>query len=149
MSTPSWFRTTVAVVLLALAVMAAATRKWRNQVMIGDPTQMQGRDGFCDFRDGVYYATLAFVSGENPNDVDVYLRKYPVNDRAPLYSPSMYLMYAPFTLLPFMSAALVHFALSVAGSRFGEPVLFAASSVNGLAILAVFAVYVTLAWRMP
>src|SRR5262245_13771833 len=74
MRIPSWLRTAVALVLLALAITAAATRTWRNRVVPGDVTQP--RYGFNDFRDGVYYPTLAFVSGDNPADAETYLRKY-------------------------------------------------------------------------
>ena len=48
------------------------------------------------------------------------------------------------TALPFVN----FLATRSAGARFGESMVLAASSVNGLAILAVLAVHVGLAWRM-
>ncbi len=111
MSVPAWVRTTAAVALLCAAVASAALRTWNNRVVLGD-LHAPGY-GFVDFREGVYFPTLAFVAGENPLHADTYLRKYPVSDRAPLYSPLMYLMHAPLTLLPFETSALVYFAILV------------------------------------
>jgi hypothetical protein len=112
MTIPGSVRTAAAVLLLAIAVTASAARTWHDRVDPQDP--WQPRHGFCDFRDGVYFPTLAFVSGGNPIDAATYLRTYPVSDRAAPYSPLMYLLHAPLTLLPFTASAVLYFALSAA-----------------------------------
>ncbi len=108
---PAWLRTVVAVLLLAAVVGATAARTWDHRVVPG--TDLPGSYGFVDFRDGIYYPTLAFVAGDNPYDGPAYLRKYPVGDRAPLYSPLMYLMHAPLTLFSFDGAAALYLAFCV------------------------------------
>jgi len=111
-SIPAWLRTTAAVALLVIAASAASFRTWNNRIDLGD-VRKPGY-GFVDFRDGVYFPTLSFVVGENPLDAESYLRKYPVSDRAPLYSPLMYLMHAPLTALSFYPAAVLYFAILIA-----------------------------------
>jgi hypothetical protein len=111
MTVPAWVRTTAALALLVAAISAASLRTWNNRITPGKPEGPGA--GFCDFRDGIYFPTYAFVVGENPLDAETYLRTYPVLDRAPLYSPLMYLMHAPFALLPFTKSAIVYFALMV------------------------------------
>jgi hypothetical protein len=108
---PAWLRTAAAVALLVAAISAASFRTWNNRVVLGD-LSAPGY-GFVDFRDGVYFPTLSFVVGENPLDAKTYVEKYPVSDRAPLYSPLMYLMHAPLTALPFEPAAVVYFAILI------------------------------------
>ncbi len=110
---PAWLGTLVAILLLGAALGTTAARTWNHRVVPGDP-QLPGRYGFADFRDGIYYPTLAFVDGDNPYDGTAYLRKYPARDRAPLYSPLMYLMHAPLALVSFDVAAAVYLVFCVA-----------------------------------
>ena len=108
---PAWLRTAAALALLVAAVSAASLRTWNNRIVLGDASAPGY--GFVDFRDGVYFPTLSFVVGENPLDAKTYLQKYPVGDRAPLYSPLMYLLHAPLTALAFEPAAVVYFAVLI------------------------------------
>lgn len=112
MRIPAWLRTTAALLLLAAVVTTMAARTWRDRVVPGEPEPFRNY-GFADFRDGIYYPTLAFVAGDVPYDAPRYLQKYPAAQNAPLYSPLMYLLHAPLTLLSFNGAALLYLALCI------------------------------------
>jgi mono/diheme cytochrome c family protein len=107
-------RTVLALVSLALAIGGASFRIWNQFV---DPTDPRvPRYALGDFRDAVYYATVAFFAGDNPYDQSTYVPKYPVGERCSLYSPLSFVMHAPLALLPFPAAALVFYALSLAST---------------------------------
>jgi hypothetical protein len=69
--------------------------------------------GFCDFHNGVYFPTLAWLRGENPYSQQ-YADSYPVMRQVPLFSPLVFLVHLPLALLPLTIAEGVNFALIVA-----------------------------------
>ncbi len=112
MTIPAWLRTAAALLVLATVVAALGTRTWQHRVVPGEADPFQ-EFGLIDFRDGIYYPTLAFVDGDVPYDAPTYLKKYPAAQNAPLYSPLMYLMHAPLALLSFDGAGLVYLILCI------------------------------------
>jgi len=109
---PAWLRTAGALLLLATVVATLTARTWQHRVVPGEADPFR-EFGFVDFRDGIYYPTLAFVDGEVPYDAPTYLRKYPAAQNAPLYSPLMYLLHAPLALLSFDGAGLFYLMLCI------------------------------------
>ncbi len=108
---PRW-QTVVAFLLLAAAIGGTSSRFWRHLIVPGAPAD-PGHFVFVDFVDAVYYATVAFIAGDNPYDQATYLAKYPVLERCSLYSPISFVMHAPLALLSFVHAAAVYFLLSL------------------------------------
>ena len=67
-----------------------------------------------DFRDAIYYPVVALLDGNNPYDVTVYRRTYPVQEQFPLYSPHSLVLHLPFGLLPYEVAEVMYFLLTIA-----------------------------------
>jgi mono/diheme cytochrome c family protein len=109
---PARLRTVVALVALVVAVGGVSFRVWDQLVDPADPRVE--RFALGDFRDAVYYATVAFFAGDNPYDQATYVPKYPVGERCSLYSPLSFVMHAPLALLSFLDAALIFYLLSLA-----------------------------------
>ena len=109
---PAGFRTVVALVALALAIGGASLRVWNQFVDPHDPRVERYAMG--DFRDAVYYPTVAFFAGDNPYDQSAYVPKYPVGERCSLYSPLSFVLHAPLAPLPFVAAACLYYLFSLA-----------------------------------
>ena len=105
-------RTVVALVALVLAIGGASLRVSNQFVDPHDPHVPRYAMG--DFRDAVYYATVAFFAGDNPYDQTTYVPKYPVGERCSLYSPLSFVLHAPLALLSFVPAACLYYLLSLA-----------------------------------
>jgi hypothetical protein len=63
----------------------------------------------ADFRDAVYYPTVALLEGNNPYDVAAYRERYPAGHLFPLYSPFVLLLHLPFGALPLEIATSVYY----------------------------------------
>jgi hypothetical protein len=62
-----------------------------------------------DFRDGIYYAVVALLRGDNPYDAVHYLATYPVEQAYSPYAPGFLTLHLPFALLPFEAAQVAYF----------------------------------------
>ncbi len=69
--------------------------------------------GFCDFHNGVYFPSLAWLQGDNPYSSQ-YAQSYPVMRQVPLYSPLVFLSHAPLAILPLHVAEAIYFCMMVA-----------------------------------
>jgi hypothetical protein len=69
--------------------------------------------GLQDFRDAIYYPTVAFLDGRNPYDSPAYRQSYPVLQTFPPYAPSTFLLHLPFALLPPGPAGALYAAVTV------------------------------------
>ena len=67
-----------------------------------------------DFRDAAYYPARAVLHGHDPYDVKDYLRRYPVEQEFPLYSPGFVLLNMPWSLLPYRVAAVLAWIANLA-----------------------------------
>ncbi|MFI5365828.1 MAG: glycosyltransferase family 87 protein [Candidatus Binatia bacterium] len=66
-----------------------------------------------DFRDTVYFPAVAFLEGRNPYDAGTFVDQYPVWRPLPLYLPVNLLIHLPFGFLPFESAELAYYVLTL------------------------------------
>jgi uncharacterized SAM-binding protein YcdF (DUF218 family) len=67
-----------------------------------------------DFRDAIYYPTVAVLAGTNPYDSADYQRRYPVGQTFPAYAPTTFALHLPFALLPPRAAGLAYAAACAA-----------------------------------
>ena len=74
-----------------------------------DPTQQ----GLCDFHNGVYYPTRAWIDGISPYGLR-YAETYPVSKPIPLFSPAILAMHAPIAMLPLRMAEIVFSLANIA-----------------------------------
>jgi len=106
----------IATALAALALLAATAstgvRVWNNLNVAGAP-EREEYVGLQDFRDALYYPSLAFLRGENPYDAPSYRAHHPVGNRFPLYGPVTLLVHWPFALLPFEASEAIFFAFTL------------------------------------
>ena len=79
----------------------------------GPETTVAKKLGFCDFYNGVYYPTQAFLNRDNPYRPEIN-QSYPVSRHVPFYSPLIFILHAPITLIPIKLAAVIYFALLTA-----------------------------------
>jgi hypothetical protein len=70
------------------------------------------RQGYCDFHNGVYYPSLAFLRGVSPYGPE-YAADYPVARQIPFFSPMILVLHAPFALLPLRVAEISYFIVSI------------------------------------
>jgi hypothetical protein len=105
-------KTVVAVALFAAALAALAARQYQNLLDPADPHS--GKWGMADFRDVIYYPTVAMLEGSNPYDSKAYMAKYPVGNLFPLYAPHLLVIFSPFGLLPFWASGVLFWLLLVA-----------------------------------
>jgi hypothetical protein len=66
-----------------------------------------------DFRSVVYYPSRAFWDGLNPYDSSRYMDLYPVSAPVSPYAPALFLLFAPFGLLPLGISSAVYFILNI------------------------------------
>ena len=69
-------------------------------------------NGMKDFRDAVYFPTVAYLEGVNPYGPE-YQQFHPEDSEFPLFTPLTFLLHLPFGLLPYSWAAALYFALQV------------------------------------
>lgn len=93
--------TAVSALLFSLAVAASFYRASRHGLELRD------------FRDGIYYAVVALLDGNNPYNTPVYQSIYPVEQGYSPYAPAFLALHLPFGLLPFQAAQVVYFATMV------------------------------------
>lgn len=67
-----------------------------------------------DFREVIYYPTRAFLDGLNPFDSSRYLELYRVPVPVSPYAPALFLLFAPFGLLPLGVSSVAYFVLNIA-----------------------------------
>lgn len=93
----------------------------RTYSMIGVPGPDFNPDGTSmgDFREVVYYPAKAVIEGVNPydnrrdDDPTRYRNHYPVYNVFPVYSPILFPLAAPFSLLPYAVSQIVYWAVNV------------------------------------
>jgi hypothetical protein len=104
---------TVVAVLAFLAVAGViGLRTARNRIDPAHPAQP--RFGLHDFRDVLYYPSVALREGVNPYDASRFRAAYPVNRAYAPYTPIMPILHLPFTALPLLPAAYLHYAMNLA-----------------------------------
>lgn len=93
-------------VVFLLGLSVTAVRIYKQYQMPGpfDASNV----GFCDFHNGVYFPSLAFLDRISPYG-DEYARQFPVARQIPLYSPSALILHLPFALLPLRMAEAAFF----------------------------------------
>lgn len=95
--------------MLALVLTA---RRIVNNYQLPGPFD-QHHLGFCDFHNGVYFPSLAWLHGDNPYSSQ-YAQSYPVMRQVPLFSPLVFASHAPLALLPLHVAEAIYFCIMVA-----------------------------------
>lgn len=103
--------TRLAATALAVLACALSARAWMRVNIPGAPG---GRQWVLeDFRDAIYYPTVATLDGVNPYDPAAYRQRYPVEKTFPLYLPATTVVHLPIALLPYRLAELAYFLLTL------------------------------------
>lgn len=114
---------TVRLVVAILFGVAISLSAWRVQsVLHVPPASPEEHQGLTDFHNSVYFPAIGFREGFNPYSRE-YVEHYPTY-RLPPYSPAMFWLLYPFSLLPVPAADVAYFAFSC-----GLVVAFAASAL--------------------
>ena len=71
-----------------------------------------GRQGLCDFHNGIYFPSSAVMQGTSPYGDD-YASSYPVARQIPFFSPSILVLHAPFTMLPMRVAEVLYYLMTI------------------------------------
>jgi hypothetical protein len=71
------------------------------------------RQGYCDFHNGIYYPSRAWLDGVSPYG-QRYVQTYPVDRAIPFFSPMVLWLHAPLAVLPLRTAEYAYFALMTA-----------------------------------
>ena len=101
----------LATVVFALSLGATSYRVYSSHYP--GPNIDGNRDfGFCDFYNGIYYPTKAFLNGDNPYKEEI-TESYPISRHVPFFSPLVFVLHAPLTFLPRSIAAVAYFFLLV------------------------------------
>ena len=100
----------VASCLLLLGLVLTAARIVRKYQTPGPFDE--NNQGYCDFHNGIYYPTLALLSGVSPYGPE-YAAEYPVARQIPFFSPAILVVHAPLAVLPLRIAEVLYFAFSV------------------------------------
>lgn len=104
----------LAVACFSLGVLASAARVVLKYQTPGKPDGINvGRDGYCDFHNGLYYPSLALLQGVSPYGQH-YADTYPVARQIPFFSPAIVALHSPLSLLPLRVAEVLYFGLMVA-----------------------------------
>jgi hypothetical protein len=91
-----------------------------------------------DFRQIAYYPSRAFLDGLNPYNSSRYMERYPVARPVTLYAPAVFILCAPFGVLPLGLSGVVYFILTVLLTVIlGWAVLRLSGSRPGVAAVAV------------
>ena len=103
----------LACLLLFLAAAAVVTTYTLRRLDVpGRPALAQ--HGLQDFRDAIYFPSVALLDGHNPYDAADYVQRYPVGAFYPLYSPAALLLHLPFATLPYRTSQAVFVAINLA-----------------------------------
>jgi hypothetical protein len=106
---PAWL---CILVLLAFAVVALLS-VWRALAALHDPAIENENQGLIDFHNVVYFPAVAFREGVNPYSAE-YAARYPVNRQYPLYSPAIFWLHYPLSLLPLGAGNVIYYFASFA-----------------------------------
>jgi hypothetical protein len=111
---------------LLFAVVVAGLGLRLSQLIVDphDPigSDAVGRVGSADFRDVIYYPSHAIREGVNPYDCRLepladgsprFRLRYPILNALPLYSPLIFVLFAPFSFGPFEYAAIAWVAFNM------------------------------------
>ncbi|MEM9412173.1 MAG: glycosyltransferase 87 family protein [Planctomycetota bacterium] len=85
--------------------------------------------GFCDFYNGIYYPSQAFLARDNPYGKGV-TEDYPMSRPVPFFSPLVFLIHAPLAMLPQVAASIVYFGCLIAMVVFISRFAFQASQAE-------------------
>ncbi len=96
--------------LFCLGTVATAVRVVKQYQTPGpfDPA----RQGYCDFHNGIYYPTLAWLRGVSPYG-QTYAAEYPVARSVPFFSPAIFVLHTPWAVLPLHVAEVLYFGFSL------------------------------------
>jgi hypothetical protein len=115
------------VVAITFALTVGLTAVRIHSVLHVPPAVPEFNQGLTDFHNSVYFPALGFREGFNPYSRE-YVEHYPTY-RLPPYSPFMFWLNYPYSLLPLEWANVVYFALSC--------VLLVALAASALAVCRV------------
>ncbi len=102
----------IALVFLVIAMLVAIHKRIEVNYHMPHGTE-QGRFGYVDFHNGIYWPAHALASRISPYGAE-YLTAYPVERSVPFYWPTTFWIHMPLALLPLPSAELVYFLLMIA-----------------------------------
>ncbi len=105
------FALRLAVVLLFVIAVGLSALRIRSVLHV-PPADPEFTSGLTDFHSTVYFPALAFRQGFNPYSRE-YTEHFPAAQLAP-YSPAMFWLWAPFSLLPLEVANVAYFGLTCA-----------------------------------
>ncbi len=98
---------TVAAIALSIVVILLSARRIVRTHQTPGPFNSDAQ-GFCDFQNGVYFPSQAFVDGVSPYS-ESYATNYPVPRSAPFYSPVVFALHVAFAMLPLRTAEVLYF----------------------------------------
>ncbi len=100
-----------AVAIFSLGVLASGARVVLKYQTPGKPDGINvGRDGYCDFHNGLYFPSLALLQGVSPYGQH-YADTYPVARQIPFFSPAIVAIHCPMSLLPLRFSEVLYFVL--------------------------------------
>lgn len=103
----------IAVTLFSVGVFASATRVVKKYQTPGKPDGINiGRDGYCDFHNGLYYPSLALLKGVSPYGQH-YSDTFPVARQIPFFSPAILALHSPMSLLPLRVSEVLYFVFMI------------------------------------
>lgn len=98
---------------IALFVLVTGAITWKTATYKHDPgNYIKTHGGLLDYHRTIHAATSHFLEGGNPYGPE-YNELDPANQGYPLFSPAMFLVYAPLGTLPFSEASWVFYSLNV------------------------------------
>ncbi len=103
----------VAATVFVLGLVASAARVIVKYQTPGPPDGINlGRDGYCDFHNGLYFPSLALLRGDSPYGAQ-YASEYPVARQIPFFSPTIVALHSPLSLLPLRVSEVLYFGLMI------------------------------------
>jgi Glycosyltransferase family 87 len=100
--------------LVVMLVLLTSATIYRTVKQYQPPLQGafdQSRQGMCDFHNGVFYPSRAWLDGVSPYGLK-YSEQYPVPHPVPPFTPSTLLLHAPLAMLPVRAAEILYFTLT-------------------------------------
>ena len=113
---------------LALLLATAAAFRTVSQYQPPGPFD-ESRLGFCDFHNGVYFPTKAWLQGDIPYSQH-YADNYPVMRQIPLFSPLLFITHVPIALLPLNVAEGFYFVAMLCMILASAKIIFASIQKN-------------------
>ncbi len=99
---------------IAFFSFVVAVSIWRTSSLVNVPGSPDpDRWGLHDFRDAIYYPCLGFANGENPYRSSEHIKRHPVGQLFPLYSPLTLVIHQPFCWLSHSVAQWVYFSFTI------------------------------------